>query len=191
MQDEGISPEGIDDVILTHADVDHIGGILRADGGLTFPNAGYILARSAWTFWSNQAIVARWPEFLTFFGRVTLPLIRERIQVVDEGSEFLPGFRFVPAPGHRPGHTPLTVESRGEHFLHLADTVGHPLFMQHPEWHWYADFQPPQAEQDKQRILAQAVEERALVFGSHLPFPGVGRVIQQGETWRWQPATSS
>lgn len=188
LRDEGISPEQIDNVILTHADVDHIGGILRADGQLTFPNAGYFLARDAWNFWSNQAVVARWPEFLTFFGRVTLPLIRERIKIVDAGVEILPGFRFVPAPGHRPGHTPLAAESRGKRLLHLADTVGHPLFMQHPEWHWYADFQPAQAEQDKRQLLSQAVAQDALVFGSHLPFPGVGRVIPQRETWRWQPA---
>lgn len=186
LHDEGITPEQIDEVILTHGDVDHIGGILRADGELAFPSAGYVLAREAWNFWSNPAILARWPEFLTFFGRVTLPKIRERVRVADAGEDFLPGFRFVSAQGHRPGHTPLAIASRGEHLLHLADTVGHPLFMKHPEWHWYADFQPAQAEQDKQRILTLAVEQDALVFGPHLPFPGVGKVMPHGETWRWE-----
>jgi len=37
------------------------------------------------------------------------------------------------------------------------------------------------------RLLSMAVEQQALVFGSHLPFPGVGRVVPQGAGWLWQP----
>jgi hypothetical protein len=60
--------------------------------------------------------------------------------------------------------------------------------MEHPEWHWYADFAFEQAEKDKFHVLNQAVAQHALVFGSHLPFPGVGRVAPLGAEWRWQPA---
>jgi len=37
------------------------------------------------------------------------------------------------------------------------------------------------------QLLGQAVEQDALVFGSHLPFPEVGKIIPRAETWCWQP----
>ncbi len=184
---EGITPGDINTIIITHGDVDHIGGILNQANELVFPNAGYILLKESWAFWSNEALLARWPEPLTFFGRKTLQLIRDQVTVVEAAVEFMPGFRLISAPGHRPGHTAIAINSSGERLIHLADTVGHPLLMEHPAWHWYADFNPGQAEKDKQHILSQAAALDALVFGPHLPFPGVGRIIPQGEGWRWMP----
>jgi glyoxylase-like metal-dependent hydrolase (beta-lactamase superfamily II) len=184
---EGIAPADVDFVVITHGDGDHIGGITTADAQLVFPNASYILSQEAWDFWSNEAVVARWPEALTGFGRKTLPLIRSRVKVVASGDEFLPGFRLVAAPGHRPGHSLLAVTSCGEHLLHLADLVGHPILMEHPTWTWQFDYKPDQVEKDKAQLLGQAAAQQALVFGAHLPFPGVGRVTPQGEGWRWQP----
>jgi glyoxylase-like metal-dependent hydrolase (beta-lactamase superfamily II) len=184
---EGIAPGEIDTIVLTHGDVDHIGGIATPAGELVFPQANYVMLKEALEFWSNPAILSRWPEFLTVFGRKTLPLIRERVQAVEAGVEFLPGFILSPVPGHRPGHTALFVNSGGQRLMHLADTVGDALFFEHPDWHWYADFKPEQAEQDKTRLLDQAAAEGALVFGSHLPFPGVGRVTKAAKGWRWEP----
>ncbi|MEW5870452.1 MAG: MBL fold metallo-hydrolase [Chloroflexota bacterium] len=183
----GVSPAAIDVVIITHGDFDHIGGILDADHQLVFPNAGYILSKAAWEFWSNEAILAQLPESLTGFGRETLPLIQDRLRVIEAGVEFLPGFQLISAPGHRPGHAALAVTSSGEHLLHLADIVGHPLLMEHPDWQWTYDTKADQARVDREQLLNQAVAQNAWVFGAHLPFPGVGRVTQQGEGWRWHP----
>jgi glyoxylase-like metal-dependent hydrolase (beta-lactamase superfamily II) len=182
-----ISPPDIDTIIITHGDIDHIGGLATQDQQLIFPNARYILLKEAWDFWSNEALVAKWPPFLTVFGRTVFPLIRERIQVVESGEEFLPGFELFSAPGHRPGHSIIKATSAGQVLLHIADSVGHPLLMKHPYWPWYADARDEQAAKDKAQVLNQAATEKALVFGSHLPFPGVGRVEPFGDGWRWRP----
>jgi glyoxylase-like metal-dependent hydrolase (beta-lactamase superfamily II) len=187
LQTEGITPAEIDFVIITHCDGDHIGGITTLDNQLVFPKADYILLKDAWDFWSDAASVEKLPEFLTVFGRKTLPLIRGRLKIIEAGVEFLPGFQLISVPGHRPGHTALAITSSGEHLLHLADTVGHPILMEYPAWHGYADSRHDQAAKDRVQLLNQAVSQQALVFGSHLPIPGVGRITPQGEGWHWQP----
>ena len=187
LQADGISPAEIDFLVITHGDVDHIGGILTSENQLTFPNAKVVLLKEAWDFWCNDALVARWPVGLTVFGRTIFPLIRDRVQIIENGQEFLPGLRLIHAPGHRPGHTVIAVESNGEHLYHLADTVGHAILMEHPEWTWTMDARPELAVNDKKSLLQLAADQNARVFGSHLPFPGVGRLIAQGDGWRWEP----
>ncbi len=189
LQTEGLTPADIDRVIITHCDGDHIGGLL-AGNARVFPNADYVFLKEAWEFWSDEARVMQWPAFLMSFGRRTLPLIEDRLQIVEAGVEFMPGFQLLLVPGHRPGHTAITISSAGQHLIHVADTVGHPLLMEYPHWHGFADFAHEQAAQDRVRLLSLAVEQRALVFGSHLPFPGVGHVVSQGESWCWQPLTA-
>ncbi len=186
LQAESLAPADIDRVIITHFDGDHVGG-LTANNQPVYPNADYILLKEAWDFWSDAARVAQWPEFLMAAGRRTLPLIQDRLQIVEAGVEFLPGFRLLLVPGHRPGHTAVAITSAGQHLIHVADTIGHLLLIEYPHWHGFADINHDQAAQDRIQLLSLAVEQQALVFGSHLPFPGVGRVIPQGEGWRWQP----
>jgi glyoxylase-like metal-dependent hydrolase (beta-lactamase superfamily II) len=189
LADEGLTPADIDTVIITHGDGDHIGGLIY-DQQVIFPNAEYLLLKEAWEFWSDAAQVARWPEFMTAFGRKTLPLLHDRIKVVEAGTEFLPGFQLLPAFGHRPGHTAVAITSEGERLLHLADTVGHPILMEYPAWHGFADSFHDQAVQDRLRLLSLAAEQHALVFGSHLPFPAIGHVTPQADGWCWQPLVS-
>ena len=98
MRSEGIAPAEINTIIITHGDVDHMGGIVMAAGSLAFPNARYVMIKEAWEFWTNDAVVARWPAPLTVFGRELLPLIRARVDVVESGAEFLPGFALASAP---------------------------------------------------------------------------------------------
>jgi len=59
--------------------------------------------------------------------------------------------------------------------------------MEKPEWCAIVDLVPEQVVATRHRILDMAATEKAPVFVFHFPFPGLGRVIQKGEAWRWQP----
>jgi glyoxylase-like metal-dependent hydrolase (beta-lactamase superfamily II) len=183
---EGISPSQVDLVVITHTDGDHVGGLLTASGELQFPNASYILPKSIAEYWCDPEILAGLADDAVF-SRKILPAIQDRLQIVPEGEEFLPGFRLHNSPGHRAGHSVLEITSDGETLLHLADAIGHPLLLEVPAWEWAYDDRPDQAMQDKQELLALAIDRDALVFAAHMPFPGLGHVIQRGEGWRWIP----
>ena len=45
---EGIPPQSIDTVLLTHGDPDHIAGLLSRTGELVYPNAHYVMHIDLW-----------------------------------------------------------------------------------------------------------------------------------------------
>jgi glyoxylase-like metal-dependent hydrolase (beta-lactamase superfamily II) len=184
---EGFSPAQVDMIVITHTDGDHVGGLLTAAGELQFPKARYILPKAIVEYWCDPEIIAGQADDAAVFSRKILPAIRDHVEVVSEGEEFLPGFRLHNAPGHRAGHTAVEIASDGQTLLHLADTIGHPVLLEIPEWDWSYDENPEQAAQDKQALLRLVAERQALVFAAHMPFPGLGRVIELGQGWKWIP----
>jgi hypothetical protein len=128
-----------------------------------------------------------WPEEKTEFVWDIYARIKDALTLVGPEEEFLPGFRSLPAAGHRVDHTVLKVSSLGDQLLHLSDAVAHPLFMAHHDWFSTYDADPAQAVLTKKRLLDWCATQRALVFGTHFPFPGLGYVRQNDEGWDWLP----
>jgi glyoxylase-like metal-dependent hydrolase (beta-lactamase superfamily II) len=54
LKSEGIIPEEITTVILTHAHPDHIGGVLDTSGKPAFANAQYVMSKTEWDFWTSK-----------------------------------------------------------------------------------------------------------------------------------------
>jgi len=46
---------------------------------------------------------------------------------------------------------------------------------------------PEEVVATRRRLLNRAAAEKALVLASHFPFPGLDRVVQEGEGWQWRP----
>ena len=67
----------------------------------------------------------------------------------------------------------------------------HPIHLEHPEWHAAIDFIPEQVVATRYRLLSWAVAEKAMMLAFHFPFPGLGHVSQRGDTWQWQPISST
>jgi glyoxylase-like metal-dependent hydrolase (beta-lactamase superfamily II) len=188
---EGIAPEEIDTVILTHGHPDHIGGNTDAQGKPAFPNARYVMWKDEWDFWTSEQAEQRLDEhireLLLKFARENLPPIRGQVDLFDRETEIVPGIRAVAAPGHTPGHMALEISSEGEKLLCISDAVLHPIHLEQPEWHAAVDFDPKQVVATRRRLLDRAASGKALVLTFHFPFPGLGRAVQKGEGWQWQP----
>ena len=191
LQAEGIAAADIDTVILTHGHPDHIGGNTDAQCNPAFPNARYVLWKDEWDFWTSEQAEQRLDEhvrgILLRCAHENLPPIQEKVDLLDPDTEIVPGIRALAAPGHTPGHLALESSSVGEQLLCISDVALHPIHLECPDWYAAVDLDPEQIVTTRRRLFSRAATEKALVFAFHFPFHGLGKVIQKGDSWHWQP----
>lgn len=153
-----------------------------------FESARYFVSREEWNFWTSDAAMMKATPPMVNIARRNLEPLRDRLNLIEDASEIVPGIRAVATPGHTPGHIALSITSDGEQLLHVSDAVLYPLHLEHPEWAPVFDVSPRQAAASKRRIFNQAAAEEALVFAHHFPsFPNLGHVLKEEEGWLWKP----
>lgn len=179
---EGINPEDIDTVVLSHGHWDHVGGNTQPNGTLTFPNARYVIDRKEYTYWITQETPAEIP---TIYKNLTL--IRERLDLLDHDAAIVPGIEAIHAPGHTLGHTAYRVTSGDAILYCLMDTVDHPIHFEYINWMSSWEMEPRKTAETRQALFERAYREGALVHGFHLPFPGLGHLSELGTAWRYEP----
>ncbi len=170
LADLGIDRREVTDVVLTHGDFDHAGGVtMRNASGeveLTFPLATHYLQTREWEDILRpgpRTGQSYWPE--NFVG------LRpgENLRLVDGTAEILPGITLAHTGGHTRGHQAVWLRDRGGVALHLGDLLpnhahGNPL--------WVTPFDnfPLDSVEQKERLLRRAAEEGAWLTLYHDPY---------------------
>jgi len=186
MRAAGVEPGDIDTLVITHADSDHIGGLIDTRGRIVFVNASHLILREAWDLYTSESFQQQSQGYWADFSREVVPPLKEYVEVIEPDEEILPGIRVVDAPGHREGHFALHIYSQEENLLHVADAIHHPIFLAHHDWLSEFDAFPDISVQTRLRLFSFAEREQMLVFVPHFIYPGLGYLVSEGESWRWQ-----
>jgi glyoxylase-like metal-dependent hydrolase (beta-lactamase superfamily II) len=181
----GLAADDITLVVLTHADGDHVLGLLSEDQQPVFPNATYVISRDEMTFWQGRIDTTRAEQ------RPIVTMMQAKgLRLIEMDEQILPGLTAIPLPGHKPGHVGLLFISEGQQLLHVADLLHSPMQFAHPEWCPMFDVDPETAVQSRIRGLELATQPDTLTMFYHLTFPGLGWVVRSqavGQGFIWKP----
>ncbi|MBD5641264.1 MAG: MBL fold metallo-hydrolase [Desulfovibrio sp.] len=163
----GIEPASITDVLLTHMDFDHIGGLVK-DGKPYFDNATLWISQPEYEAWLAGNIQKR-PEEKIKLAQDMAAIYKDRIKLFQFGSEILPGITAIDASGHTPGHTAYEIVS-GPDKLVIGGDLMHIVEAQlpKPELSAIYDMDMEKAAQTRIRLLQQAVKDKSTFAGMHM-----------------------
>ena len=185
LDEQGLAPEDITDVIFTHAHPDHIWGVLDDFDDLLFPEAMYHIGRVEWDYWWNPETVNEVDEsrVQTAVGAKTrFEALKDQIEFFDDGDEPIPGVLALMTPGHTPGHMSFEIANGSQSALIVGDALNnHHVAFKRPNWLSGLDQDPEMAALTRQNLLNRSSSEDMLLIGFHLPKGGIGRVVQSGK----------
>jgi glyoxylase-like metal-dependent hydrolase (beta-lactamase superfamily II) len=181
----GVRPEEITHLIITHAHFDHyVGATIERGGGYVarFPNARHFMGQADRTRsrYGNppDPELANRMETLERLGLLDL---------VDGDRDIVPGVTMIHAPGESPGHSLVHVASGGAHFYALGDLLHHPCEVEHLDW-VLAGRDQTAMRASRDRFLAIALPQHAILVVAHATFPPWGRILPDGNGYRWEDA---
>src|ERR1051326_6082803 len=181
----GHSRESIDHVLCTHLHVDHVGwNTMLVDGKWlpTFPNERYLIGRAEWEHWSRSEE----PDYRQPVEDSVRPVIDAGLaDFVEPNHRINDEVWLEPTPGHTPGHVSVRISSKGEDAVITGDLMHHPVQCANPHWASNFDYDPEQARKTRREFLARYSDRPVLVFGTHFATPTAGRIVRDGDTWRF------
>lgn len=183
----GIRPRDVDAIAISHAHIDHIGGMVGAQGQRLFPNAKVYLSQADFDFWTDEKKLAdpKVKAFIEHARRNLLPY-RDRITFVKDGQEIVPGIQAMAAPGHTVGHLVYMITSENKPLCFVGDLTHHQvLLVERPRLEFAYDTDPKQSAATRVRILDMLAAQRIPLLAFHFPWPGVGHVAKRGDGFRY------
>jgi glyoxylase-like metal-dependent hydrolase (beta-lactamase superfamily II) len=185
----GVQPGDVDIVVNTHLHFDHCGGNTVEEDGIpvpAFPHARYFIQKGEWEAASHPNERTRG----TYLTENFEPLEDTRqVELISGDVELARGVHIVTAPGHTENHCVIELESGGEYALYVGEISQHPVMLERLAWISAFDVLPLISLETKRRLMERAVEQQALLISVHAPYPGLGRLREDGGRRRWEEAT--
>lgn len=173
LSSQGIEPQSIEHIILTHLHPDHCYGLIYPDDTRVYPRAKIYVPAAEAAFWLDQKLTGETPQrfqLVMGWAQRALASYGEQIVRVSGDDEIFPGISPLPCPGHSPGHTAWKIRSGSTSLLAWGD-IAHLVAVQvpHPEVGIIYDFDQARAEAARREIFDLVVKENMIIAGAHLP----------------------
>jgi len=182
----GAAPGDVDTILMTHLHRDHFGGLASDAGTAIFPRAELVIPQAEADYWLNEASAAA-PDRRAAAVAGVAPY-RARLRMLS-GTDAAPGIVAEALPGHTPGHTGYLVGTGGTNVLIWGDIMHVPdIQAQRPDVTVGFDIDPAQAIATRRRVLDLAAQDRLVVGGMHMHFPGFAHIARAAGAYAVVPA---
>jgi glyoxylase-like metal-dependent hydrolase (beta-lactamase superfamily II) len=189
---QGVAPEEIDTVVLSHLHATVAGGLTKLNGGGVLPvykNAVHWVQTGEW----EQAVHPNLRTNTVYFRENYESLLwLKSLSFIDGDAEIVPGIRAVRSGGHTQHHQVLIVESKGEGAVFWCDlipTTRHLMLRAVPA----VDIEPLRTMESKAELLHIAVSKGWMSVFSRDPDFVVGQLVPsptETEELRLEPLSS-
>ncbi|MFK0382428.1 MBL fold metallo-hydrolase [Agrobacterium sp. NPDC090273] len=185
----GLKLDQIDAVIVTHMHQDHMGGLI-AGGRNNYPKAELYIDRRDVKHWTDPAKRAGAPDYLQTSFQMADEVVRlyPRLQAIDGEREIVPGVSIVDLTGHTPGHIGVRVEDGGKSMIMVSDMIFPVVHPAATDVFFLFEQDRDAAKAMRDRFFPRAAAEGALIAATHMPFPGLGRIVSDRGQTRWEVA---
>lgn len=190
LEEQGVKPEQVDYVLMTHIHTDHVGWNTHFKDGKwlpTFPNARYVFPQEGYEFYLTAAGRAV-PGYAAFEDSV-LPIVEAGLAdfIPAEGGTVDGKFEYISTPGHCDGHMSIHLSVDGENGLFAGDVIHSLPQISQPDLVSVFCVDKPLAIETRKAVLEQVAGSHTLYFSSHFGGSSVGYITEQDSQFKWQP----